>query len=359
MKFAKKFDGVEYFKGNMNKILALFILFFAFSLAYGQEYKTAKAIEGDGIYSLLRRNGLPPGEYLNKFIELNKDQLEKNNSLVIGRTYKLPANGNTTVGIADSAKPAATQKVTPAKADLTIKLFGQNYQKVTVVDKQLSGAVFYLISGHGGPDPGAVGRLNNQTLCEDEYAYDVTLRFARKLMEHSATVYIIVQDNNDGIRDDSFLRPDKDEVCYGNLRIPSGHVARLNQRKDIVNNLYTKHKNAYQRLVEIHIDSRSKGKNIDVFFYHAEGSKQGKKMATTFQQVFNNKYKQHQPGRGYSGTVSARNLHILRNSTMPAVFIELGNINHERDQRRFMISDNRQALANWLSEGAIKDYLNR
>ena len=340
------------------KILAVLILLFSVLPIYSQEYKTVKATKGDGIYSILRNNDLPPGEYLNKFIELNKEKLGKNNSLIIGHTYKLPIkSGEAKNTEAKNAEAKVNNGAKSTKSpDFTIPLFGPDYQKITIIDKRLSGAVFYLISGHGGPDPGATGRLGNSLLCEDEYAYDVTLRLARKLMEHSATVYIIVQDPNDGIRDASLLKPDKDEVCYGNLRIPSGQTARLNQRKDIVNNLYNKHKNAHQRLIEIHVDSRSKGENIDVFFYHAQNSKPGKKLATTFQQVFREKYNQVQPGRGYKGTVSDRNLHILRNSNMPAVFIELGNIHHDRDQQRFMIANNRQALANWLTEGVLRDY---
>ena len=353
MKFAKKTMEVKIFKDALIKITSVIILFFFVLSAYSQDYKTVKAQQGDGIFSILRRNDLPPGEYQSKFIELNKDKLGKNNTLIVGQTYKLPIKS----AVAKAAETKVNTEVKSTKGpDFTIKLFGPSYQKVTVIDKKLSGAVFYLISGHGGPDPGATGRLNNALLCEDEYAYDVTLRLARKLMEHSATVYVIVQDPKDGIRDESILRSSKDEVCYGNLKIPKGQTARLNQRKDIVNNLYNKHKDAYQRLIEIHVDSRSKGQNVDVFFYHAQNSKNGKKLATTFQQVFREKYNQHQPDRGYKGTVSERNLHILRNSNMPAVYIELGNIHHFRDQQRFMIADNRQALANWLTEGIIRDY---
>jgi N-acetylmuramoyl-L-alanine amidase len=46
----------------------------------------------------------------------------------------------------------------------------------------------------------------------------------------------------------------------------------------------------------------------------------------------------------------------MKNTYPPTVFIELGNINHERDQKRLIVTDNRQALANWLRDGLIKDY---
>jgi N-acetylmuramoyl-L-alanine amidase len=201
-----------------------------------------------------------------------------------------------------------------------------------------------------------VGVLNNQMLCEDEYAYDVTLRLARNLIQHGATVYIIIRDPNDGIRDESYLKPDKDEVCLLKGRIPINQLKRLKQRTEAVNELYANHRGSFQRMIVLHIDSRSHGENIDVFFYHDRQSKTGRKAAITLQKTFQRKYDQHQPGRGYKGTVSDRNLYVVRNSFPVAVYIELGNINHLRDQQRFIIPSNRQALANWLYEGLTLDY---
>ena len=71
---------------------------------------------------------------------------------------------------------------------------------------RLRGRVYYIVGGHGGPDPVAVGVCYGKSLCEDEYAYDITLRTARNLMTHGATVYIITRDPNDGIRDEVSLQ---------------------------------------------------------------------------------------------------------------------------------------------------------
>ncbi|MDX9881061.1 MAG: N-acetylmuramoyl-L-alanine amidase [Prolixibacteraceae bacterium] len=330
-------------------IFIVFLSFISFTV-FSQEHQTVTAQKGDGIYSLLKRYGLPASEFRN-FVEINRDKLGRNNELIAGRSYKLPV---------PDAQPENTSQQNSKTADRSgvYKIFGPGYERVTIVGNQLNGAVYYLISGHGGPDPGAVGKYGKHALCEDEYAYDVTLRLARRLIEHGATVYMIVRDPNDGIRDESFLKPDKDEVCYPNLPIPVKQLGRLHQRKDAVNNLYLKHKGRFQRLVVVHVDSRSRGENIDVFFYYDERSNTGKKLAANLLQTFDSKYRQHQPGRGYHGSVSARNLYVIKYSYPPAVFIELGNINHKRDQQRFIIEDNRQALANWLCEGLIKDFGN-
>lgn len=251
-------------------------------------------------------------------------------------------------------------KVANAKTSakvVNMPLFGPSYSRVLVKDQKLSGAVLYLTPGHGGPDPGAIGQFGAHFLAEDEYAYDVTLRLARVLTEHGAKVYMTVQDNNDGIRDGKVLKLDHDEVAYPRQPIPLNQLARLKQGTDAVNRLHQQHKGAYQRMVTIHVDSRSKGQNIDVFFYHHGQSKPGKRLAKNIHRSFHSRYKHNQPGRAYLGNVSERgSLYVVRNTHPPTVFIELGNIRNEKDQRRFLIANNRQALANWIYEGILNDY---
>ena len=37
-------------------------------------------------------------------------------------------------------------------------LFGKALASYPIISRELSGATFYLVSGHGGPDPGAIGK---------------------------------------------------------------------------------------------------------------------------------------------------------------------------------------------------------
>ncbi|MGL5273753.1 MAG: N-acetylmuramoyl-L-alanine amidase, partial [Phocaeicola sp.] len=79
-------------------------------------------------------------------------------------------------------------------------LFGGALATYQVTSQELSGACFYLVSGHGGPDSGAIGNYNGHKLYEDEYAYDIVLRLARELLTRGAKVHIIIRDSKDGIR---------------------------------------------------------------------------------------------------------------------------------------------------------------
>ncbi|WP_282036553.1 N-acetylmuramoyl-L-alanine amidase family protein [Saccharicrinis aurantiacus] len=302
-------------------------------LSQSNTYNTSIPNKGEGLNAFLIRNNLNPTEHKAEFIELNKKNLGKKNSLRKDVAYNLP---NTEKWIEEP-------------------LFGKDRSKFKLDSNILKGTVFHLVSGHGGPDPGALGKYGDKTLAEDEYAYDITLRLAKRLMENGAKVNMIIQDENDGIRDESFLKMSDDETCMG-ATIPLDQMKRLKQRTEAVNKLYAQNKPAYQRCVVIHVDSRSTGKSIDVFFYHAPKSKSGKKAAEEIRSVFNTKYNKHQPSRGYSGVVKDRNLYVLRKTIPTAVFVELGNIRNFSDQQRFILQDNRQALANWMYEGLLNDF---
>jgi len=250
-------------------------------------------------------------------------------------------------------------KATLNTAFINEPLFGEDFARVDVADQLMKGAVFYLVSGHGGPDPGAIGQIGKTILCEDEYAYDITLRFGRELLRHGAKVYFIVRDPNDGIRNEQYLRNSKDEVCYPNKPIPLDQVERLKQRVDAINTLCRNElTNTYRRCIEIHVDARDSHKSIDIFFYYNAGSKKGEQLANTLRNAIGRKYELKQPGRGYNGDVSPRHLYMLEKTIPTAVFIELGNINHARGQQRLIYPNNRQAIARWMCDGMIEDFKN-
>jgi len=335
------------------------------------------------------------------FIQLEKDSFIKYNKLksspkvLKGKRYKLPiriypytgSNIRSSLGIEnyytakkvqdynEAIKRKGIKKTNPSKGNeiwvplsyliqskqkfepysYKFPLFGKPYETVTVTDNTLKNQVYYLISGHGGPDPGANCKKDCNLLCEDEYAYDIVLRLARNLMSHGAKVYVIIQDKNDGIRDTRYLESDYEEItCDGNA-IPLNQVKRLKQRTDLINKLYKSHHGKYsQKLIEIHIDSRQQTKKIDLFFYHFPGSEAGKKVAEKMLETVKDKYNTYQKERVYNGVVKERDLYSLRKTLPLCIYIEVGNITNDFDQQRILIPNNRQALANWLAEGLMK-----
>lgn len=384
----------------MNKILLLLLFLSQFSGA--QTWLKIKAGTGDNRILLLKRYQLTDECSKQKFLSLNK--LKESDFLFKGKTYQLPVQVytynkksiRTTIGITDYDQAIAIQKWNDKIVETSLKskkyqtggklwvpytlskcysaeaktdnspvaastveyeIFGDKYKNIQITSNKLKGRVYYLVAGHGGPDPGAIGNCQGHKICEDEYAYDVVLRLGRKLIQEGATVYIITRDKNDGIRDIGILKCDIDEVTYPNLKMPINQVKRLNQRVESINKLYLKHKKAgvtYQRMVVVHVDSRGSNSRVDMFFYHYNKSKSGKKVAKSMYQTVKSKYDFYQKGRGYRGTVKARNLHMLREALPTGVYIELGNIQNPKDQKRFTIVANREAMAKWFAESLMK-----
>jgi N-acetylmuramoyl-L-alanine amidase len=379
-------------------ILILLSLFSISLVGKDMRYVEFKAKSGDATYLLFKKYELQASRCnLEHFKEINN--LPGDMSLIIGKIYKLPVmvfeynavNIRTTIENNDFnlAKRIQTYNEEMLKKGLRDKdyrednmlwvpydyiscmpeikketgsttevpILGENYKIVKIIDNKLEGNVYYIIAGHGGPDPGAMGNYNGSILCEDEYAYDIALRMAKSLIEHSATVYLINRDKNDGIRDDAILKADKDEVFYKNKTIPLNQISRLDLACSIVNELYAENLNnkvKKQIAINLHVDSRSSGQRIDMFFYHKPDDMKGKEIASALRDKVEEKYNLHQKNRGYYGSVKPRNLHMLRKTIPTSVFIELGNIRNSADQKRFIEKDNRQAVANWLVEGLME-----
>lgn len=377
------------------------ILLYISLLSIGQKRLEVKAKSGDGIKSLLERYEIAFNDCnKNKFLAINS---KSSNSLNLETKYKLPIqvysyNGKSirsTIGTNDydyavkiqafndrmnrNGSKKGDYRVTKVlwvkekvNCDGTIpipivntkipdnhvryKIFGSQYQDIKIESNSLKGEVYYLVSGHGGPDPGAVGKKDGKLLCEDEYAYDVVLRLARYLIANGALVHLIVKDEDQGIRDEKYLEHNKTETV-NNRKIPLNQVSRLSQRTVYINSLYKKYKRQgyhKQIAVMIHIDSRNVNKNIDVFFYHHEKSKTGHSITTNLYNTFKENYEKYQKGRGYKGSVSSRSLYMINNTDPTAVYIELGNIRNNFDHKRILIPENREAVAKWLYEGLSK-----
>lgn len=393
---------------------SLFLCLISIAPLWAQSYVTAIPHDREGILALLRRYDLPATpEMVATFRELNK--MKANESLDENRTYKMPIiryryNGEsirTTLGFSDYAraqriadynnlmtdrglredlftdsrdlwvplpenknlsrkseiKPLTAPKPMPARIaqgnSAVWKLFGAKYEKVKIKDRVLAGRVYYIDAGHGGLDPGTIAEhADGFSLFEDEYAYDIALRFARNLLMHGATVYLTVQDPDDGIRDMEKLKPERGEFFYGGQEMVANFADRLHQRSGVVNGLFERHPEAKaHRLLSIHIDSRDLQKQpfpMDPHFSYYSGSEEGEQLARILFETMRSYYTS--PSRTYNGTMQTRDqLHMLIYPKAVAVLVECGNLQHPGDQDRIMRPAYRQKLADLLTEGVLRE----
>ena len=360
-------------------------------------YLTTKAKEGDGVFALLRRFELEDYDCnIDQFYALN--DMDENDPLIENKSYKIPIrifpyNGKSirsTIDIDDLSQAKRIEEFNekmyakrlkkgklekgnelwvpyhelgcierkiedkePSAAKKAVSIFDND--AIKVFSKKLNNKVFYIDSGHGGPDPGAMGKWKGKKICEDEYAYDVSIRLAKMLLQNGAIVYMITRDPNDGIRNEEYLPCDSDEVHYPNSTMALGQKKRLTQRAVAVNDLFKKNKKAgvkSQKLICIHVDSRGKSERTDVFFYFKPDSESSEQLALNLQNTFANNYPK---GRGYEGSVTARDLFMLRETRPTSAYVELGNLRNQKDMERLIHENNREALASWLYEGLVKN----
>ena len=279
-------------------------------------------------------------------------------AIAVAAAEPAPAPGGSAAESSGPRPPAAPAEA-PARPTRGYAIFGEEYARVERVDNRLRGKVFYLVGGHGGPDPGAIGEKGGNDLCEDEYAYDVVLRLARNIIAHGGVPYVIVRDPDDGIRDEEYLACDYDEEVWGGEAIPRDQRARLRQRSDAINALAASAKRRGvkdQYCVVVHVDSRHADTQTDLFFYYQRGSKRSARLTETLRATMARNYRRHGRTREYTGAVHTRDLHMLRETDVPTVYIELGNIQHAFDQKRVLRVGNRQALANWFAEGLLEHF---
>jgi N-acetylmuramoyl-L-alanine amidase len=392
----------------------------AFSTADNKpDFHSVFAKDGDGVFTILRRYQLLHPCNLDKFYELN--QLKEGDYLQEHKEYKLPVliykyNGKSIRSTLDieswdkaieikkynedilskglrqthysvsnilwvpyhltgcliekGEEEPRTENITNPEITTTssednaalvfrnFEIFGKEYAKTPILSAELGGQVFYVVSGHGGPDPGAMAESNNHALCEDEYAYDVALRLCRNLIQRGATAYMIVRDEDDGIRDEAYLECDQDEKCYSNREIPLNQLTRLKQRAHVINQLYQKYQQQgikKQYCLVLHVDSRHQDTRTDLYFYHHRNSRKSKRLSESIYEIFKNKYAIHRSNGQYNGSISSRNLYMIRETMPPTVYIEMGNLRNQQDQKRFLINSNRQAVADWITEGVIQN----
>lgn len=399
-----------------------FVFFTCFEIfsQNNKDYLIVGIKPGDGITILLQRYNLQINEFnIRKFKELNKQKIRSNDELILEKKYLLPikifdfnsisiqtsieginddiaqkikiynnsllqsgligksykSSGKIYVPLVYLENQSISTEIRDGKDEISeyplfyelsgksanFKIFGEKYSKVTKKSSVLKGLIFYLVSGHGGPDPGAIGFKDGFELHEDEYAYDVTLRLGKNIIENGGKVFFLIIDKNDGIRDDKFLNTSSKETFSTGDTISILQKERLAKGTEIINDLFNKNKNVSknQISINIHLDSRENKQKIDIFFYHQDNDKSGEFIANTLLNTIKNKYDKNQPGRGYKGTVSTRNLFMLKNTIPTTIYIELGNIQNERDQIRFIEYNNRQAIANWLFDGLKKAFSNQ
>ncbi|MBO0330531.1 N-acetylmuramoyl-L-alanine amidase [[Muricauda] lutisoli] len=303
----------------MKSRLTLLFWVWACTFLFGQEnpYYNVVAEQGDGIFSLLRKQGLDPVKHYGTFLELNAEKIKEGTLLKLGENYKVPYTD-------DSFKK--TGVLIEAIADVEEPIFDKELAQMYLKSDKLKDAVYYLIT-------------DNTTEQDKNFVADITQRLAAELMVHGAKVYVMGDEVSNNMVRDSL-----------SVENPMGDYTKA------INKRYIQNTGKYQRVLLIRAENITGSGNLDVAVYHYNKSTQGQRFAENIQNVFKENSVSNTTFDEASLIFEDKNSLYLARNILPAIsLITLENTS--RSSNKISLRSNRKEFANLISNGIINDYV--
>jgi len=299
------------------KLSITYFLCFSFAVfSYAQKAAySVKAEQGDGIFSILRKQGLDPVKYYAKFVSLNQDNLKNGSQLYLGKAYLIPE-------APDSFK--TTGKQVSAENGNEAPLFDLELAQISPKSENLKNAIIYLIANTSGSKSlKSVERLRKE----------MTISLAQELMVHGAQVYVI--DNAGGEND------------MGN------YVETVNSR-------YLKNQGKYQRLLVLNLnESIGSSKYFDVSVLHHGKNQEGERFAKNIQHIFNKHRVKNATRKKYTEVFTdEQNLYLAKNVLPPITLIDIGNTKDPSIENRISVRSDQKFISDIITDGVMNDYAN-
>ncbi len=286
---------------------------------FGQtEYYDVVAEPGDGIYSILRKQGLDPVTYYEAFLNANLENIKDGSQLHQGRAYKIPLvddsfkNTGVKVQLAD-------EKETP--------IFDSELANMSLKSRTLGNAIYYLI-------------LENPA-SQNKFISDITNNLAASLMVHGAKVYVF------GSEDEYLTEGDQ----------KTNGKEKMNQYIGAINKRYLQNSGKYQRLLVIRANGLIKNGNMDVAVYHHNKSENSQRFAENIQKVFKKNSISSRFYKEAEHVFEDRNSLYLAANTLPAVSLLAinGDSKANRPNGVFIRSD-KNSFTSLITNGILNDY---
>ncbi|MEX0313375.1 MAG: LysM domain-containing protein [Allomuricauda sp.] len=302
------------------KLLPTFLLWagMALTLTAQSDYYTVKAEPGDGIYSILRKQGLDPVTHYEKFVNLNLENIKDGSRLHVGREYKIP-------DVSDSFKK--TGVVVEAGSKNEIPIFNEELGQMSLKSRTLKNAVYYLIV----ESPSA----------ENGFISDITKNLAASLMVHGAQVFVF----------------GSTEETPPPTQLSLTSKEKVGEYIDAINKRYLQNSGKYQRLLVIRANGSVKNGNMDVAVYHHGNSKSGERFAKNIENAFSNNSVESRSYRNVKRIFQDQNSLYLATNTLPAVsLVTIDGSSKASKNDGIKVHSDKMAFANWITNGILRDY---
>ncbi len=298
---------------NRTVISLLSIVFIGFNTLAQDSIRTVVAQKGDGIFSILRKEGLNPSKYYSDFIELNTKNIKNGSELYLGRTYKIPY-------APDSFK--AMGRIVDVSDSEETAIFTNELSRIKLKTSKLSNAVYYLI---------AEANTDNNS-----FSTAIVSELSKELLINGAQVYIVKADTIVEKKDGFFKEQE--------------YVETINKR-------YLKHIGKYQRLLIIRSSGEINNKSLNVAISHHGRSEEGQKFADNIKSVFKINSKAKGSRNNFSETFEDDKDIYLAKNILPAIsVIDISNNTKKQPQKKISIYSDKKTFTNWLAKGVVNDY---
>ncbi len=287
------------------------------SIVLAQENQTVIAEQGDGIFSILRKQGLSPAKYYEEFITINAQNIKDGSMLYVGREYRIPV-------ASDSFKNTGVKMEAGKTTEAPI--FDTELANMSLKSRALKDAVYYLIA-------------ENQDEAKKSFISVVVENLAKELMVQGATVYIIERDNT----------LSEGKALTGAAQM-GGYVETINKR-------YLQNSGKYQRLLMIRANGLIANGNIDVAVYHHEKSKEGHRLANHIQNAFKKNSISNRSYKDADMIFKDDTSLFLAKNTLPALsLMVITDASKKSMEGTIPVRSDKKSFTNWIASGILKDY---
>lgn len=205
----------------------------------------------------------------------------------------------------------------------------RHYQTRETLSVPLLYRVVAIDPGHGGVDPGALGRNG---MHEKDIVLSIALKL-RSLLQSSGAIVVMTRDTDTDLSDASL-----------------GNQYSRRKRQDLQRRVELVDTSAAELLVSIHVNSIASERWAGGQAFYASNSEQGKLLAQSLQsalkEVLKNTNRQAAPGDYY----------IMRESKTLTSLVEVGFISNPQEGRLLTQDDYRDKVAWALYVGIIKHF---
>jgi len=305
----------------MKLVTSLLFWVWACSIIFAQDNQYYKVIaeKGDGIFSLLRKQGLDPVKHYKEFIDLNAETIKDGSFLQIGVAYKIPQ-------APDSFKKTGLVVKTDNNVDEPI--FDEELAQMSLKSEKLKDAVYYLI-------------VENQSNNEESFVNDIAKSLASELMVHGAKVYVM----GDEVSKESGV-----DTTLTNSQ-------KMGEYIQIINKRYIQNSGKYQRVLFIRANGVTGRNTMNVAVYHYNKSEQGQRFAQNIQNVFRENSISSKSFKDIDMIFEDRNSLYLAKNILPAISLLTLENATEISKQKINVRPDKKQLANILSNGIMNDYV--